>query len=84
MLHPLQDDLILHIRQEANCTLKGITRAGQRYIEQLKLNRQPLVLHRQSQVREEQIAERLDVIGARVDQILKRIQVIDKSRQRGA
>ena len=84
LLHPLRDDLKIHIRQEPDGTLTGITPAGERYIDQLQLNRLPLVLHRQSQLRDEQNAKRLDIIEARVDQILARIQAVDESRRRNS
>lgn len=82
LLHPLRDEVNLHIREETDRTLIGITPPGQRYISQLQLNRFPLVLHRKSQLRDAQTARRLDAIEARVDQILARIQAVDELRRR--
>lgn len=78
LLHPLRDDLKLHIRERADGTLEGITSAGNRYINKLQLNRPPLVLHRKSQIRETSRDERILSIEKRIDQILARIQAIEE------
>src|SRR5579862_225634 len=54
LLHPLHDDLTLHLREGEEGYLQGITAAGNRYIERLQLNRPPLVLYRHDQRRAEQ------------------------------
>ena len=79
LLHPLRDDLKLHIRERGDGMLEGITSAGKRYINQLQLNRTPLVLYRQSQIRERSREARLLSIDSRLDQILARIQTIEES-----
>ena len=84
LLHPLRDELKLHIREETDGTLIGITFAGQRSISRLQLNRFPLVLHRQNQRRDAHTAERLEMIESRVNQILARIQTVDELRRRGS
>lgn len=78
LLHPLRDDLSLHLRQEADGTLEGITSAGQRYITQLQLNRLPLILHRQNQRKIELSEARYLSIDARLEQIMARIQQIEE------
>ena len=47
ILHPLQDDLALHIRETEICILEGLTETGRFHIEVLHLNRPELVAHRQ-------------------------------------
>ncbi|WP_395095201.1 HNH endonuclease [Armatimonas sp.] len=46
LLHPLNDDLGVHLRQETDGRLTALTEAGERQIERLHLNRAPLVRHR--------------------------------------
>lgn len=85
LLHPLRDDLKLHLRQEPDCTLKGITAAGKRYINLLQLNRPPLVLYRINAQRAAQSVEHYKSIDHRIEQIMVRIQRLEeqiRSRRR--
>jgi hypothetical protein len=48
LLHPLQDDLATHMREdESTGRLQGITATGRFHIEVLRLNRPALIVHRQ-------------------------------------
>jgi hypothetical protein len=81
----LHDKLKLHLRQEPDGTLYGITSAGQRFIKLLQLNRPPLVLYRLNAQRAEQSAERYRTIDDRLEQIMARIQRVEeqiRSRRR--
>jgi hypothetical protein len=46
VLHPLDDDAAEHISQDVDGRVLGLTITGAFHIEQLHLNRQPLVNHR--------------------------------------
>ena len=50
LLHPLNDDLTLHLHEGTDGRLVGDTPLGILYIERLRLNRAPLVAHRLEQV----------------------------------
>ena len=78
LLHPLRDDLTLHLLLRANGNLEGITAAGNRYIERLQLNRQPLVLYRRNQGRAEQSMMRYEAINTRLEQVMTRIEQIEE------
>ena len=78
LLHPLRDDLTLHLRQEVDGTLKGVTAAGQRFIKILQLNRPPLVLYRRGKLRIEQSVERDKLLDERLDRIMARIERIEE------
>ena len=78
LLHPLRDDLTLHLRLGANGNLEGITAVGNRYIERLQLNRQPLVLYRQNQGRAEQSMTRYEAINGRLEEIMTRIERVEE------
>lgn len=81
LLHPLRDDLKLHIQEQADGTLVGISAAGQRYIEQLQLNRLPLILHRQNKQRLSHFTEHYLSIDTRLEQIIARIDRMEKRKQ---
>ena len=79
LLHPLRDDLTQHLREEPDGTLRGITPAGQRYIEVLRLNRPPLVLHRRNAQKEERFEARFQAVSDRLEQIMIRIQRMEEN-----
>ena len=59
LLHPLRDDLALHLHEEENGWLTALTETGAFHIERLELNRQRLVALRvnwQTERRKEQVA----------------------------
>ena len=56
LLHPLTDDLALHMTEEADGRLRSLTALGEVYISRLQLNRSALVENR----RERQMRSRLD------------------------
>jgi len=82
LLHPVRDDLKLHIQEKSDGTLEGITPAGQRYLAQLQLNCLPLVLHRKNETREERSVARDVSINERLDRIMARIERIEKQTRR--
>jgi hypothetical protein len=53
ILHPLHDDLALHFVEEADGTLGALTETGAFHIDQLHLNREPLVENRRLRRRRE-------------------------------
>lgn len=62
ILHPQQDDLTLHLREEADGQLSGLTVTGQFHIRRLRLNRPELVAlraRRQKMAQLRQLAEEL-------------------------
>lgn len=46
LLHPLEDDLTSHLREQQNSELVGETPEGTFYIQRLRLNRSQLIEHR--------------------------------------
>ncbi|MDE0426972.1 MAG: HNH endonuclease [Candidatus Poribacteria bacterium] len=46
LLHPLEDNLTLHLREQQNAELIGETPEGAFYIQRLRLNRPQLIEHR--------------------------------------
>lgn len=78
LLHPLNDDLTLHVRSEATGILQGTTPLGELYIRILQLNRSPLVLRRRNEARAEVAIQRDEVINARLDAIMERVDRIEE------
>lgn len=54
-LHPLRNEMSVHLRLLPNATFQGLTQQGLRHIDALHLNRAPLVAHRSQR----QLSERL-------------------------
>ncbi len=48
LLHPKQDDVTEHLREEADSRLVALTRRGERHLNRLRLNRPPLLALRQA------------------------------------
>lgn len=46
LLHPLTDNIALHVTEEENATLRSVTELGRVYIERLQLNRAALIGNR--------------------------------------
>jgi len=70
LLHPLTDNLALHVAEEANGTLRALTTLGQVYMDRLQLNRAALVAHRQERQRLLRMESRLNEMTATLQDIL--------------
>ena len=66
LLHPLRDDLSLHIREE-NGTLVGLSPRGRFHVELLHLNRLPLVLHRRKLADDREVDERIRELELQIE-----------------
>jgi len=78
LLHPLQDDLTVHLRYEISGRVESLTEAGERYIRVSQLNRTPLILRRRNERIAEETAERYNRIELRLDAIFDRIRAIEE------
>ncbi len=59
LLHPQNDDLSLHLRQESDGILKGLTETGKFHLKRLRLNRPPLVALRRARLENARLREEL-------------------------
>ena len=73
LLHPLRDTLALHLWEDEQGRLVGLTETGVFHIERLHLNRSPLIEHRlwlhreqESQAESAQVLARLQEAEARI------------------
>lgn len=74
LLHPLIDDLSLHIAEETDGTLRPLTELARIYLEQLQLNRPALVKNRVEQHRLARIETRLAEMIQTLQDILSEIK----------
>ncbi len=83
LLHPLQDDLSTHLREDADGRLAAMTETGAFHLKRLKLNRPQLIaarLNRRESLRMQQeiveLREQLDQANERVNEIEEELQLI--------
>jgi hypothetical protein len=73
ILHPLNDDLAEHIAEDADGRLAGLSETGRFHIEQLQLNRAPLVAHRLARRREAEREQALEEIRRQQEELRRRV-----------
>ncbi len=73
LLHPLTDDLNIHITLSQNCNLTGLTRRGWFHIEWLHLNRPQLVIMRQQRAIYQRTQKMVEEMRQINHQMLERI-----------
>lgn len=76
LLHPLTDDLKQHLVEEKAGTLRPLTALGQRFVDQLQLNRPALIENRLEQQRLSQIENHLAALTETLREILVEIRTI--------
>ena len=79
----LRDDLNLHISQENNGDLRGLTPTGSFHIECLRLNRPPLLEHRRARQRlaaaqseQHALLEQLGLLEDQVNQLTTQLEAL--------
>lgn len=77
LLHPLMDDLTLHLVELADAKLKALSPLGEIYIAQLQLNRPALIEHRA----ERQMLSSIETHLADMTVTLNKILLAIKGRQ---
>ena len=74
LLHPLDDDLTLHLHEDSDGKLIGDTPLGTVYIERLRLNRAPLVAHRAEQTATRNATGRRAEEAATLERLLQEVR----------
>lgn len=82
LLHPLRDELSLHLEPQVDGTMRALTSEGQKFIEVLHLNRPPLVLRRQNEQRMERVIQHYEAISERLDEIMARMPPLEERARR--
>ncbi len=77
LLHPRQDDLTAHLREETNGRVVGLTKEGVFFIQRLHLNRPSLIAYRLKRRTEQQLKDELRAVQEREQALLRRIEELD-------
>ena len=80
LLHPLHDNLSLHIQEQSDGILIALDGPGAIYIAQMRLNRTPLVNHRVDRKRLQIVLAERAKENALLEEILQEIQELKSSR----
>lgn len=78
LLHPLNDDLTLHIEPNPDGTLQALTPPGKVYIARLQLNRVPLIAQRLERERLARIEEHIAELHTQVAAVLQKIARLEQ------
>lgn len=83
ILHPQQDDVTLHLREEADGRLSGLTVTGQFHIHKLHLNRPGLVALRAKRQKMAQLRQLVEELAQQQQRLYERIRRL-RTEQRAA
>lgn len=73
LLHPLHDNVAVHLAENENGTLTGLTQTGRFHIQRLRLNRPPLVAHRHWNLRQDDARRRQAQLDERLRDVESRL-----------
>jgi hypothetical protein len=73
------DDLDEHLIEQPDGNLAGLTETGRFHIEQLQLNRPPLIRHRLSRRRVQETSEALEASLRRQEELRQRIAALEQA-----
>lgn len=82
LLHPEHDDLTLHLRQEPDGLLTGLTETGKFHLERLRLNRPPLVALRRARTENARLRKELSQAQAAQKTLAEHLQNLDEEIER--
>ncbi|MGI9055824.1 MAG: HNH endonuclease [Pyrinomonadaceae bacterium] len=82
ILHPQRDDLNLHLRQDSDGLLTGLTETGKFHLKRLRLNRPPLVALRRARIANALLREELRQAQAARESLTEHLQTIDGEIER--
>jgi len=74
LLHPIRDNIVEHIVQEVDGTLRALTTTGAFHIEQLHLNRRPLIAYRRERLKLDQAQRTQGELLARLSKLEVQVQ----------
>jgi hypothetical protein len=79
ILHPLDDHLVDHLTQQPDGTLIGLTETGDFHIQQLQLNRPPLIAYRRERQRRAVLRHTLDEALRRQEELRRRVEALEQA-----
>lgn len=82
LLHPRQDDLTPHLRQDSDGLLTGLTETGKFHLKRLRLNRPPLVALRRTRLENASLREELRQAQEIQKKLIEHLQKLDGEIER--
>ena len=82
LLHPQNDDVHLHLSQDSDGLLTGLTETGKFHLKRLRLNRPPLVALRQARIANARLREELNQAQATQKKLAQHLQKLDGEIER--
>ena len=82
ILHPQRDNLDLHLRQDSDGLLTGLTETGKFHLKRLRLNRPPLVALRRARIANSLLREELKQVQVAQKSLIEHLQAIDEKIER--
>jgi hypothetical protein len=79
LLHPLHDDLTVHLVEQPDGRLLGLTETGRFHIERLHLNLPPMVLRRRAQRENAHLHQAVDEVAASVRELRREIAQVEQA-----
>ena len=82
LLHPQNDDVHLHLSQDSEGLLIGLTETGKFHLKRLRLNRPPLVALRRARMENARLREELNQTQATQKKLAQHLQKLDGEIER--
>lgn len=74
ILHPINDDLRLHLIETEIFQIRGLTPTGRFHIAQLHLNRAPLIAYRERKSEQQRLRQAVEDMRQRQEELAKAIE----------
>ena len=81
LLHPLEDNLTLHLHEQQNSHLTGKTPEGKFYIQRLRLNRPQLIEHRRRKHADQNRENEIKVLRQQIHDLQQELTQLNSSLQ---
>jgi len=81
LLHPRDDNLALHLREEVDCSLTAVSATGAFHLNRLRLNRPPLLALRRARQEVTRLRQALEAARAEQAQLRERIGALERDLQ---
>ena len=80
-MHPLEDNLTLHLLEQHNSQLIGKTPEGRFYIQRLRLNRSQLIEHRRRKHADQKMQNEIKVLRQQIHDLQQELVQLNSSLQ---
>ena len=81
LLHPLEDNLTLHLHEQQNYRLVGATPEGTFYIQRLRLNRSQLIEYRRRKEANQKMQNEIEALRQQIQDLQQELAQLNSSLQ---